>query len=379
VYAAAALISHDPQEWSVVWPIFQANESFGVEVLKVVASDWEHNSFATALKEGEIADICIWISKLGLDNTDEKLGRVTPAVALTRWWNTLINFLMHKGTPGACAAIKRLIEALPQYDGLKFSLREAEDRMRQATWAPLAPEEVIRIVANETRPKLVISIYGILTRGAWQKKVNSELQSRGFRHELLDYGFFMKLLMPWARAQKIDWFRVEYEKLVKEPAIIPSVIAHSFGTYIVANAIEKYAEIRFDRVIFCGSIVRKDFEWDSLVRTGRVGAILNECGGKDIWVKLAEWSIPNAGASGSSGFNCSGPGFYQRVRSRFRHSDYFYPLNYTNNWVPFLSGAVPSELAVERTPAVNWKFRLLIACALLTLLIVAYFMIRKTS
>lgn len=368
VYATAELISHDPKEWEIVWATLQANESFGVEVLQVVASEREYNSFATALKESEIADICIWISKHGLEKADNSW--VTPSVALARWWNTLINFLAHKGTRDACAAIARLVQALPQYEGLKSTLRDAEERMRHATWVPLTPEEIIRIVACQSTPKLVISIHGIRTSGPWQKKVNSELQRHGFRHELLDYGFFrtVQLLMPWARSRKIAWFRTEYEKLVREPQTVPSVIAHSFGTYIVASAIEKYAEIRFDRVIFCGSIVRRDFEWNALLKSGRVGAILNECGGKDIWVKLAVWGIRDAGASGSAGFKCSGPGIYQRTRPRFRHSDYFYPLNYTNNWVPFLTGAVPSELPAESKRAVNWKFWLLAVCALLLVL-----------
>ncbi len=152
VYATAELISHDPKEWEIVWPILQANESFGVEVLQAVASEREYDSFATALKESEIADICIWISKRGFEKAD-KSEWVTPSVALARWWNTLINFLARKGTPGACAALERLIQALPQYEGLKSTLRDAEERMRHATWVPLTPEE---IVACGTKTRLVI-------------------------------------------------------------------------------------------------------------------------------------------------------------------------------------------------------------------------------
>jgi hypothetical protein len=383
VYATAELITDDPREWSAIWPVLKANGLFGTEVLQVIAYEREHNSFAMALREDQIAEICIWISERGLDGAKKDpndLGLVTPSIALANWWNTLINFLMYKGTPRACEAIKQLSEALPQYEGLKWSLREAEDRMRRVTWAPLAPLEIMRLAARATTPELVISSHGIRTRGAWQKAVNSELQKQGFRHELLDYGFFsaVQLILPWSRARKVDWFLAEYEKLVTEPGIVPSLIAHSFGTYIVARAMEKYPEIRFDRVIFCGSIVRRNFEWESLIGTGRVGALLNERGGRDVWVKLAEWIIPDAGASGVAGFSCSGPDIYQRLRPRFRHSDYFYPLNYTNNWIPYLLGALPSEIAVERKRAVNWRFWLLIACGLIILFVLALLLIRET-
>jgi hypothetical protein len=156
VYAVAELISHDPGQWTTVWPILQANESFGIEVLQVIAYEHEHRSFATAIKEDEIADICIWLSKLGLEKGKEdsaNCGLVTPSIALANWWNTLINLLAYKGTQAACYAIRRVIEALPQYEGLKRSLREAEDRMRRATWTPLSPEAVIRLGAHGTRPE----------------------------------------------------------------------------------------------------------------------------------------------------------------------------------------------------------------------------------
>jgi pimeloyl-ACP methyl ester carboxylesterase len=377
VFASAELISHDPREWNVIWPVLQTNEAFAVEVLEVVASEHEHRSFATSLEEGEIADICIWLSRLGLEKANEDPnhpGRVTPRVALANWWNTLVNLLTYKGTEAACHAIRQLIEALPQYEGLRWNLKEAEERTRRATWIPLSPEEVIRLAAHDTAATLIISLHGIRTRGVWQKKVNSELQKNGFRHELLDYGHFMavQLLMPWRRARQVDWFRGEYERLVAEHGVKPSIVAHSFGTYIVANAMQKYAELRFDRIIFCGSLVRRDYDWNSIIESGRVKAVLNEYGAGDIWVKLAALVVPGVGASGAKGFSTSSSCVYQRSRPAFRHSDYFYPLNYRDNWIPFLSGAEPSQQPVERKAPTNWKFRiamLVLAVALAYLLI----------
>ncbi len=352
VLTTAALLSHNPAEWSVMWPVFQANEKFGIEVLQVVASHREYTSFATEISENEVADICIWLSKLGLDQAREQngdSGSVTAPFTLANWWNALIHFLTRKGTPEACQAIRRLTEALPQYAGLQHSLRQAEERTREATWLPLAIETVIQLSAFASSGRLVMSIHGIRTRGKWQKEVNSQLQENGFKHEILDYDFFgaMRFLIPSQRARKVDWFRGEYERRVKEFGTVPSVIAHSFGTYLVANAIEKYAELRFDRIILCGAIIRRDFDWDSLIRSGRVGAVLNEYGMKDIWAKIAEIFVVDAGASGAIGFDTSSSLIYQRRRPLFQHGDFFYPLNYAENWIPFLKGAEPSEYATE--------------------------------
>ena len=250
VFATAELLAHDPSQWKTVWRILQANQAFGVDVLSLVAYEREYTSFATRLNETDIADICIWLTALGLDKRGQD-GLVTPEIALARWWNTLINYLMNKGTVGACQAIRRLIEALPQYaDGLTHALHVAEDRMRRSTWTPADPQQVLDLGRRELLPALVMSLHGIRTRGAWQKHLNSDLQRLGFRHELLDYGFFRgcQLIIPWFRKRQVEWFRREYERLTANAEAPPSVIAHSFGTYIVASAIERYAEVRFDRV-----------------------------------------------------------------------------------------------------------------------------------
>src|SRR5262249_29980807 len=155
---------------TALWPVLQANGRLSTEVLQLIAYEHEHSSFATAIREDQIAEICIWLSERGLDREekDRRDGIVTPSVALANWSNTLINFLTHKGTPEACDAIKRLRDALPQYEGLKWCLKQAEDRTRRVTWVPWAPAEIIRLAARTTTPELVISIHGIRTHGEWQ-------------------------------------------------------------------------------------------------------------------------------------------------------------------------------------------------------------------
>jgi hypothetical protein len=106
---------------------------------------------------------------------------------------------------------------------------------------------------------------------------------------------------------------------------------------------DKYAEIRFDRIILCGSIVRRDYDWDSLIDCGRVSAVLNEYGGKDFWSRIAAMCISDFGASGARAFLTRHRRVFQRRRPLFRHSDCFYALNYQKNWIPFLQGAEPSD------------------------------------
>src|SRR4051812_26853501 len=89
----------------------------------------------------------------------------------------------------------------------------------------------------------VISIHGIETRGEWQNELNSRLQRCGFDHELLDYGQFpfWKLLVPGARRRKVEWFRDQYDRVCEGHGSLPSLVAHSFGTYIACMAIRRYS------------------------------------------------------------------------------------------------------------------------------------------
>ena len=205
---------------------------------------------------------------------------------------------------------------------------------------------------------VVISIHGIRARGAWQKMLGSELNKAGFPYEALDYGFFgaVRLLFPGAREKQVRWFVDEYTRIRQGSTAKISVIAHSFGTYIVAGALEKYAEVNLDSIIFCGSIVRPDYAWSRLI-PGQAKRVLNDFGRLDRWVKLVAWFIGDAGPSGARGFDDEAGGHVQqRLRPKFRHSDYFYRLNYQGTWIPFLRGEPPHMEPGDERWSRNWRF-----------------------
>ena len=87
---------------------------------------------------------------------------------------------------------------------------------------------------------------------------------------------------------------------------------------------------------------------------------------------MAEFLISDGGASGAKGFSIPHANLYQRYRPVFSHSDYFYPLNYRENWIPFLEGGEPAAVPVERARHFNWRFVLTVALAITALTLVAY-------
>ena len=207
---------------------------------------------------------------------------------------------------------------------------------------------------------VVISIHGIRTTGRWQKELNDVLISAGFRHVPLDFGFFsaLSLLMPWSRSRKVEWFHRTYSEKFSGGDRKPSVIAHSFGSYIVTRAMLKYDDIRFERVILCGSIVSRSYPWRAvLLARDQADAVLNEAGGRDMWAAIVEWVVSDAGASGVSGFEDTADGrLVQLIHERHAHSDYFYRLNYERRWLPFLQGRSVQPVTPAGGSRINRKF-----------------------
>ncbi|HEX3719681.1 MAG TPA: hypothetical protein VH595_17150 [Verrucomicrobiae bacterium] len=195
--------------------------------------------------------------------------------------------------------------------------------------------------------KLIISVHGIRTTGAWQKQIASIVSERGWIYYPLDYGFFpfFFFAVPFLRRQKIEWFRCEFNKIKERyPGVTPSVIAHSNGTYIVSEALWKYPGLKIDKLILCGSIVRQDFTWETIFARKQATSVRNEIGIKD-WasklVRLVGWL--DTGPSGQKGFSTRHDRLKEERFAGYSHSSSFGYEHYENYWWPFLEAPIPYE------------------------------------
>ncbi len=157
---------------------------------------------------------------------------------------------------------------------------------------------------------------------------------------------------------KVRWFRETYQTEFREAAQIgalPSIVAHSFGTYILGNALLRYPNLRFDKVLLCGSILPQNFPWLQLIERGQVQALRNEYGREDIWTQAVGWFVAGTGPSGLRAFDTSHPRMIQD-RFEFEHSEYFERGHMHTHWLPFLTAQVEQkparELQVEPPKAV---------------------------
>ena len=197
---------------------------------------------------------------------------------------------------GAEAGIARNVEAI--YGRIYSQLKSLV-----TTQAPIAPSDeegsfggrnvevrtkgVSSGVPPSSGRPVVITLHGIRTAARWQKTLAEQLSKAGFIPVSFDYGWFSVLpfLFQRQRDKKIrefvDWYQSVRERY---PSVVPSVIAHSLGTYIAARAIsESSGVVKFEKIIFCGSIVPVAFPWSKVHEAGLVTEVLNDCGYLDAW------------------------------------------------------------------------------------------------
>lgn len=144
------------------------------------------------------------------------------------------------------------------------------------------------------RPKIVVTLHGIQTTGKWQKEITPYLAKHGLIPYHLDYGWFdvLRFLLPWTRNRRVRAIREELRELVRiTGADRISVIAHSFGTFQVMEALQReHGELKYDRVVLTGSIVPIDYDWENAFDNEQsVMAVRNERADEDWVAWLAGW------------------------------------------------------------------------------------------
>jgi len=80
--------------------------------------------------------------------------------------------------------------------------------------------------------------------------------------------------------------------------------------------------LKFDQLIFCGAIVRRDYPWSQFIDYDLVRRALNDSARLDFWARVVEWVVPDAGQSGLRGFEDSAGDVWSSASIRlFGHSD----------------------------------------------------------
>jgi len=203
---------------------------------------------------------------------------------------------------------------------------------------------------------LVIVIHGIRDIARWQAAIAATLEEAGFQVELTNYGRMniFQFLLPFSyfRQKAVETVTTQIRHAAHlHPGANISFIAHSFGTYILVDIIARSFDLKINRIVLCGSVVRYHFPFEQLSNRFKA-PVLNEVGTADPWPAVAESVTTGYGAAGTFGFRRPG------VKDRF-HNDqghgYFLTSEFCRKyWLPFFENGtiVPGDLPAK--PPAFW-------------------------
>jgi hypothetical protein len=228
---------------------------------------------------------------------------------------------------------KMVIETLKETDLTLYTNLKANLRARR-------PERYI----------LVFMLHGFNTRGEWKNNLTTLLAAddNGTRFIPVpwDYGLFrfLRFISPFARRRVIREFHDFYNETVFRYGNLLSeltCVAHSFGTFIISQNILRFPEVFFDKIVFVGGILRRDFNWWYPYSIHRNLRVRSEIHRKDkaltfayLYSKLP-W-IRWIGDSGKKGFINNYAFINTPTYNYSDHSDMFGITHMNNQWLPFL-------------------------------------------
>ncbi len=211
---------------------------------------------------------------------------------------------------------------------------------------------------HQTKPHVVILVHGIRTQALWQNELRKTLESAGFHVEPTNYEYFdiLRFLVPWqlfaGRVIREITSQVRHTLVMHKDADC-SIIAHSFGTFVVARMLRDNSDLEFKKIIFCGSVVPYSFRFEAYRKRFEV-PLVNEVGTRDFWPVIAKVVTFGYGSAGTFGFRR--PAVRDRWHNGKTHSDFLTPEFCRKYWVSYLSGneIVEDDAAAERPPWWLW-------------------------
>jgi len=216
---------------------------------------------------------------------------------------------------------------------------------------------------------IVFLIHGIRTQGEWQDRIRQhydaiddiDVYPIGYENDYFDLREFV--LAPFYEENHKIRIHSEITAISDEyPLSDIAIVAHSFGTYLLSKIFKEYTGIRVNKIILCGSIIPKHFEWRNVVNLPS-GSIINDVGSKDYWPLLAKVISRRFGATGTFGFKSA---YINDRFHNFGHDGFFSKVFFEKYWAPFIDNGyiTPSVYIRKKTP---WVLSMLSKLSLLNI------------
>lgn len=137
------------------------------------------------------------------------------------------------------------------------------------------------IIERRKSRGVLFSVHGINTKAYWNSKLGPLASSQGWIFAPFIYkNPIILLASPLGRKKVLQEFSSYYYDIVSKYEVTSaSIIAHSFGTYIIAKYLvnSDYCDslpCQIDSIVLTGAIVNKEFDWKKYY-PNKIGCIMN--------------------------------------------------------------------------------------------------------
>lgn len=220
----------------------------------------------------------------------------------------------------------------------------------------------------------VLTVHGIRTFGEWQNRFHNIVKRRfdGVSVSSYRYGYFSAIafMVPFFRKHEVDrlasHLRTVFEKSPDQDFY---VFCHSFGTFLVSNAIKKLVgdgyKIPIKLLVLSGSVLPERFDWGFFFRVTKA-KVVNDCADQDYVLWLSKALTLGTGMAGKTGFLGMEN---DRLINRYfvgGHSSYFDGNEFMERyWLPLLmEGERPSAIDCRKPSPIIHGFFEKIVCGL---------------
>lgn len=100
------------------------------------------------------------------------------------------------------------------------------------------------------------------------------------------------------RENALKWWNAKFTELCADhPNANISVVALANGSWIIGRALNENRAMSIQTAFLCGSILPRDFDWDRIVKEGRLGIVCNTLSSEDLYIAvfggLIHWLCEN--------------------------------------------------------------------------------------
>jgi len=246
-------------------------------------------------RHNETPDAANGIAFLGQLNRSPRLKKPEKIIGVTAHLKDIGSF--REEFEQYCLTV---IEAAPLLADWKSKLLHAISYM--------ADSHLTRTIENESIH--VLAVHGIRTFGLWQNRLGSLIASRtsGIGFSAYKYGYFsmFAFLIIFFRNREILRLKNHIKSLfTKHPGVNFVIYCHSFGTYLVANALRAIIQdgesVPVRLLVLGGSVLPSRFDWRFLEEMGDI-RIVNDCASNDYVLWFSEAFVYGTGMAGKTGF-----------------------------------------------------------------------------